>query len=374
MGGFWAVGVVIYLASTIAMLVSFDRKRGAVASLFLLGMLGFVAVLPQSNELRYYMFLPLCWAAAIAMVFPAIRAKAPLVAPAFLAMVLGLFLYMVSENRTYYDIERRGYEQVARDWGATQWWDKLQRAKRYCAVDMMPVSLLLTGPTMTEFSIADRSSEGLCPDDATVLTKTGGQHRKGAIAPGGRGDDDTSAARKAREYVNESLALYTAGKYPEAIAKAAKAIELAPRYAVAYNNLCAAYNGLARWDEGIAACTKAIEFDPGLQLAINNLAHAQRMNDAPELRRARELVAEGLALYNAGKFQESIAVTTRAVALAPRLTVAHNNLCAAYNALAKWDDGIAACTRALGIDPEFQLAKNNLAWAREGATARKAGR
>jgi len=67
MGGFWFVGVIFYLLTTAAMLVVHNWKRGLIASLCILGLLCFVAILPQSHELRYYLFLPLTWAGAVGM-------------------------------------------------------------------------------------------------------------------------------------------------------------------------------------------------------------------------------------------------------------------------------------------------------------------
>ncbi len=75
MGGFWGNGVIYYLLATLVLFVLHDRRRGIVAGVSIVAVLGFVAVLPQSNELRYYLFLPLSWAAAIRMTFPSLQAR-----------------------------------------------------------------------------------------------------------------------------------------------------------------------------------------------------------------------------------------------------------------------------------------------------------
>ncbi len=77
MGGFWGAGVVIYLAVTFTMLIAYRRRAGLIASLAGIGLLCLVAVLPQSNELRYYMFIPLTWAAAIGMTYRPLRDRFP---------------------------------------------------------------------------------------------------------------------------------------------------------------------------------------------------------------------------------------------------------------------------------------------------------
>jgi len=79
----------------------------------------------------------------------------------------------------------------------------------------------------------------------------------------------------ADDYLNESNALWRAGKFPECIAAARQALKLRPGYAEAWNNIAAAYGSMAQWDNEIDAATKAIRFKSDFQLAKNNLAWAQ---------------------------------------------------------------------------------------------------
>ena len=76
-------------------------------------------------------------------------------------------------------------------------------------------------------------------------------------------------------YLNASLAYYNAGKYPETVAAARKALALRPNYANAWNNMMAAYNRMSDWDNAIAAGEKAVSLDPASVLARNNLAFAK---------------------------------------------------------------------------------------------------
>ena len=119
----------IYLVATLAMLVVCARRSGIVASLAFVGTLCLVGFLPQSNELRYYMFIPVTWAAAIGMLFPQFRASFPPAGLALLVLALGLFLHMVSENATHYEISKVDYQEAARQSGVTQWWTKLEPGK-----------------------------------------------------------------------------------------------------------------------------------------------------------------------------------------------------------------------------------------------------
>ena len=279
MGGFWNVGVVIYLSISVSMLLVYWRKAGIIPAICLVGILSFVAILPQSHELRYYLFIPLCWAAAIGMMFDRVKKKTPLVAISLLMISMVLFGYMVSENRVHYRIENIGYEKIAQVWKADTWWPKFRQGETYCAVGMVPMSFLLTGPTMHEFTIIDRSNEESCPSGSIVVTKDNVMHRKGEI--------DAKASKieslenvSEQDYVNESMGLYSAGKYKECIIACLKALKLKPDCDLAYNNICSANNAMGQYDKAIKACEKAIKINPDFQLAKNNLAWAMQMKNA----------------------------------------------------------------------------------------------
>ena len=75
--------------------------------------------------------------------------------------------------------------------------------------------------------------------------------------------------------LNESLAMYQAGKYVECIAAARAAIKIKPDYAAAWNNVTAGYNQLYDWDDAIAAGEKAVALDPSNNQARANLDWAK---------------------------------------------------------------------------------------------------
>ena len=186
--------------------------------------------------------------------------------------------------------------------------------------------------------------------------------------------------------INSSLTYYRAGEYEQSIQAAQAALAVKAESAVAYNNICAAYNALKQWDQAIEACGRALAIDPNFALAKNNLAAAQEAKTTglpsapgkPQQPAAAQnagdswtaAINESLADYQAGDFQKSLDAAQQALAVKPDSAVAYNNLCAAYNALQQWDKAIEACGRALAIDPNFALAKNNLAAAQE---ARQSG-
>jgi tetratricopeptide (TPR) repeat protein len=76
-------------------------------------------------------------------------------------------------------------------------------------------------------------------------------------------------------YLNLSLHLYRANRFEDCIQACAKALELRPDYADAWNNICSAHNAMGQWKEGIAACEQALALKPDYQLARNNLNWAK---------------------------------------------------------------------------------------------------
>jgi tetratricopeptide (TPR) repeat protein len=79
------------------------------------------------------------------------------------------------------------------------------------------------------------------------------------------------SALTADQWLNLSRALYQDGKYLESIGAAQTALHLKPDFALAYNNIGAAYGALHLWDPAIQNDREAIRLEPGMQLARNNL-------------------------------------------------------------------------------------------------------
>jgi Tfp pilus assembly protein PilF len=84
-----------------------------------------------------------------------------------------------------------------------------------------------------------------------------------------------SVLLKAEVAHNECIALslryFNEKKYYEAIEQCKRALQFKPNSAVAYNNMCAAYNCLGKWEEAKRACEKALTLQPDFTLAKNNL-------------------------------------------------------------------------------------------------------
>ena len=76
-------------------------------------------------------------------------------------------------------------------------------------------------------------------------------------------------------YINLSLFYYEEARYNECIDACKNALKLKPDYALAYNNMCSAYNALKLFDKAIEAGKKAVALQPDLEIAKNNLKFAE---------------------------------------------------------------------------------------------------
>jgi tetratricopeptide (TPR) repeat protein len=139
-----------------------------------------------------------------------------LVALALLLLVLGLFLYVSTINRTYFQIERAGYAELANGWGVDQYWPGMQSEVQYCVVDMAPAGFLFTGPTMQEFRIIDRKQREHCPTGSTVIN---------------RNADDSSSENPNAALMAQALELiYRDKNYLEAIRVLERILEEEPHH------------------------------------------------------------------------------------------------------------------------------------------------
>ena len=105
------------------------------------------------------------------MLFPALQRKHARIALCQLALVTSLFVYMARMNWPYYAIEKVDYVVAADVLAVAGWWQRLSPDTTYCVVDMVPTAMLMTGPTMSEFHIIDRSHRVLCPEDSVVIER-----------------------------------------------------------------------------------------------------------------------------------------------------------------------------------------------------------
>ncbi len=179
----------------------------------------------------------------------------------------------------------------------------------------------------------------------------------------------SSTTKDANYWVEVSLAQYRQAQYNQAIASARKALALDPNSAEAYNNIAASYGAMQDWGRAIDNVRHALVLNPALQIARNNLAwYLQRSSPstAPvsgSAKTADDYLTDSLHLYQAGRYDESVAAARSALKLRPNFAEAWNNIAAADASMHRWDDAIVAANKAIALKPDLQLAKNNLAWA-----------
>jgi protein O-mannosyl-transferase len=96
---------------------------------------------------------------------------------------------------------------------------------------------------------------------------------------------DAASQKSPEAFLNLSLDYYRAGDFEKSIATAEESLKLRPDYDLAYNNICAAYNGLRQWDKAIEAGTKAVHLNPDNRIAHNNLAWARQQKAQQDINR-----------------------------------------------------------------------------------------
>lgn len=171
-GGFWNVGVVVFFTTMIVLLVVLGGRKGRITAAACGVALGLVSVLPQSHSLRYYMFIPLVWAAVIGMFFPRLRHNHATVALIGCVVAMGMFVTMYRANEQYYRVEHTSYHDAALHWGAVQMWPYLRPGIVYCDIrDQLafPRGIAMTGPTMKEFTIYVRPTRSACPKGSVPI-------------------------------------------------------------------------------------------------------------------------------------------------------------------------------------------------------------
>ena len=169
--GFWVVAVVT--GAVVAVLLGFlsARWRGWTIAGTILLLWCFLSVLPQSNELRYFQFLPLTVSTLIAVLWPRVRVGYPVTSLTIVVLLLAEFIWVTKVNKHYYSVEHVGYKEAAEFWGIEPYWKTMQPGETYCAVNFRPAGFLLTGPTMHEFHIIDRQDAAECPAGVKVLQR-----------------------------------------------------------------------------------------------------------------------------------------------------------------------------------------------------------
>lgn len=157
----------------------------------------------------------------------------------------------------------------------------------------------------------------------------------------------------------------------EAVDHLRRAIELSPAEISSRHLLMKIYTQRGDWSALAELARATLEIQPGDPLALS-FAKTAREGEAglirppekepPRPKRpagAETLLAQSLALYQQGQYEQVITACDQALQLWPEYPEAFNNKCTALNALGRYSEAKAACESALRLKPDFELARNN---------------
>lgn len=175
---------------------------------------------------------------------------------------------------------------------------------------------------------------------------------------------DFNVITDVQRLINLSVEYYKVEEFGTMITVCKRILALDANNAVAYNNLCSAYNMLGQYQNAIESGQQALAIDSESQLAKNNLALARKrlamQQQIESLTTVNELIQLSITFYKEKMFEDCISASKKVLLLDPKNHFAYNNICSAYNALDQYDKASQACEKALEIKPDFEHAKNNL--------------
>jgi tetratricopeptide (TPR) repeat protein len=147
-----------------------------------------------------------------------------------------------------------------------------------------------------------------------------------------------SCMKDAAFYVSRGNDYANKGQYEEAISAYNKALEINPRYALAYHNRGSVYAKKNQYNEAISDFTKALEINPKFAAAY---------------------YYRGITYFNKGQYEEAISDFTKALEINPRDALTYYNRGIAYDDKGQYDEAISDYTKALEIDPKDGWAYYN---------------
>jgi tetratricopeptide (TPR) repeat protein len=172
---------------------------------------------------------------------------------------------------------------------------------------------------------------------------------------------------------NLAVALQSEGRNDEAAAHYARAIEIRPDYAPAYNNLGVLQRATGHVDQAIATYERALSLEGDYPDAHYNLANAlleqNRAAEAAEhFRIALRSIPDsagaannlGIALSAQSRSGDAVAAFRAAVAAEPNSAIAHRNLADALSTAGQVDEAVAEFQRAIALDAKDPTAPYNL--------------
>jgi lipoprotein NlpI len=180
------------------------------------------------------------------------------------------------------------------------------------------------------------------------------------------------AQSSASDWVNSGNAKYEKGDLDGAVADYSRAIEIDPKYAMAYFNRGVVKGIKDDLDGAVADYSRAIEIDPKYEDAYINRGVAKGKKgdldgEIADYNRAIEIDPEyavaylnrGLAKRTKGDLDGAVADYSRAIEIEPEYAVAYSNRGNAKSEKGDSDGAVSDYSRAIEIDPKYAVVYSN---------------
>jgi tetratricopeptide (TPR) repeat protein len=176
-------------------------------------------------------------------------------------------------------------------------------------------------------------------------------------------------------YTSKAALCEQATNHQQALREFGKAIQINPKYPVAYAYRARTYNSLGSYDLAIIDCNMAILFDS--DLAIAYITKGDAYLSIHELDKAINAYTKGIALdtnsttayyWRACAYSEkenytnAIADFSRYIKLDPTFANSYSSRGLLLSRIGDFNEGIKDCQKAIQIDSNDPNALNNLAW------------
>jgi len=181
------------------------------------------------------------------------------------------------------------------------------------------------------------------------------------------------AQSSASDWVNSGIAKSKNGNLDGAIADYSRAIELDPKYAIAYFNRGNAKSNKGELEGAIADYSRAIDIDPKYAKAYNNRGNAKNKKGdlggaIADYSRAIEIDPKsskpynnrGIAKQDMGDLDGSVADYSRAIELDPKYAIAYFNRGVVFMTKGRFDQAIADYTSKIELTPNDENASLHL--------------
>lgn len=177
------------------------------------------------------------------------------------------------------------------------------------------------------------------------------------------GDEDDLA--RAEQALDRAEAFLQTGENDRALAECETAVQMAPKFANAYNSRGVAYDALGDLKKALADYQMAAQLDPTLTDALENIESAEReLEQDFERSSAKEHLDQALEYSYSDTPELAAPECELARASLPAIAPAYNYLGLILQELGQLEPAIRAYREAMRLNPRFRASRTNLRNAR----------